>query len=1279
MGYSFKLLSLTAAIGVAVSAGFGLQNAAATAGNPLLELVSEASSVPNTDGTYIITFAEEGLYNYEGGVSGFARTAPTGVAGKRKLDGSSPDAQAYGNYLAAQRALHLASIESSLGRLLDVTHSYAVTINGIAAELTPAEASAIANLPGVKSVKPAGVYQLDTYRGPSFIGANKIWDGSSTPSAVGTKGQGVRVGIIDGGAASVHPSFANDASCGFSAAAPKLIAYDCSTSSGGLCTGPDPQANPTFGHGVHTASTVAGNTIDNTVTPAPLLSDGNTMSGVAPCAAINQYKVCPTNSCGGAAIAAGIENAIFDGVDVINFSISGGTSPWSTGESDRAFLDAVDAGVFVAASAGNNSAENLAVIGRVNHRGPWVMTVAASTHDQKIGPEISIVGPGTPPSTLENVGINPGSTTLLSAVTDLSSYAVRTLPANIEGCTASGGVPAGYFANSIAVIRRGTCAFTEKITNAYDAGANVVLIVNNQAGSISMDTTGAPNVPAFSINDVTVGDAMIAFVNANLVLPNADLIFANGFETTSGGGAVADLMRSASSTRQPDVIGDFSFRGPTPAPLADLTKPDITGPGVDIYAATDPASGDYELMSGTSMSGPHVAGAGALLTAVHPTWTPMEIKSALMMTAKPDGYMENGTTPWDVDVVGSGRVDVAKAALAGLTLNETKANFLAANPATSGDVKTLNIASLRNMSCNGGCSWTRKVKNRLSTSGTWNVTSASDASFTVSASPATFILAPGAEQTITFTASPVATSTVAKFGYVTFVESSNRSPAQHLTVAIKGTAAGLPTIAVTPTALIASVAVGASTTQPLSVANTGGGTLNWSVASNANGVIIDQQPSGTNGVVSSYSVAQNGGLFGAVDFTVGNSTVIRKIVAYGFDNTNSLLAQPTITWRLYSDNAGLPNGNPATGAGTPIWTYSAAPTSTGISISGTGEITLDLAAISQPQTVAAGTYWLTVTPTYSGNIGAATDARWAWFYAAGTGTAPAKLIGPLFGVNAWTNLATVVAGAGPDFAFKMEGDVACGAPWLSLSPTSGAVAGGSSSAVTASFNATGLTAGTYTATACIASNDAINPIVKIPVTMTVTSGGGGSCTPIQLLQDPSFEASLGGGVWSSTSTNYGTAMCNLTGCGNGGGTAGPRTGDIWAWFGGASDNAETATATQSVVIPSGSPRFLNFGLRVGAIGGVGAKLETLVGSTVVATFPEPAAAEAAYTMRSVDISAHATGGAAQAVTFRYTTAAGVESNSNFNVDDVTIDCAAAPASAPVATEVSSSINTARSH
>ncbi|MBO9664711.1 S8 family serine peptidase [Dokdonella sp.] len=795
--------ALASAVGVALM-GIGLSSSV-TAAQPSLEAAVSTTAEVSSIGQYIVTFAESGLLRYEGGARNGAQelsaTAPKKL-GVRKLDAQSPAAKAYASYLDAQRTAHVTEIENRLGRPLDITHTYGVIRNGIAVSLSPNELAAVAATPGVVSVKPVKLYSPDTFRGPKFIGANTIWDGSNVPGGVGVMGKGIKVGIIDMGANSQHPSFANDETCGFNATDKKLYAFDCNTSSAGHCTGPNPEApagaDEGFSHGVHTASTAAGNTLDNTATPPPDLPDGVTMSGVAPCATVYSYRVSnASGSLPGSAISAAIEAIVTDGLDVANFSIGptcGGGSPWN--DDDRDFLDAIDADVFIAASAGNTRANCTSPVGRVSHVGPWMLTVAASTQDQTIGQgTFKVTGPGTVPPLLQSFGGTKGTTTNMDQVDDLTGYPFRTYPTNIAGCTATGGFPANYFQGAIAVIRRGAtppateaCNFSEKINNAAGAGAVMVVIANNKNDAQGIDTTGS-TLPSFKINDLATSDALIAFVNANNGAPvDPDVVFANGFEDVVASGTVGDFVKGASLvTVQGDVLGSFSFRGPTSGAAADVTKPDITAPGVNIYAAGRAADNSYLFMGGTSMASPHVAGAATLVREIHPDWTVAEVKSALMTTSFQAGFQEDGTTQWTPDQVGSGRVDLTKAAKVGLTLDETYQRFVDANP--SGGtvaVKDLNIPSVRNSNCQTTCTWTRTVKNRLATSGSWNATATGNG-FGLTVSPSSFTLAPGETKELTITANLTAALPVISFGQVDLVEANGQSPSQHITAAVKGT------------------------------------------------------------------------------------------------------------------------------------------------------------------------------------------------------------------------------------------------------------------------------------------------------------------------------------------------------------------------------------------------------------------------------------------------------------------------------------------------------------
>ncbi|MGB0135329.1 S8 family serine peptidase, partial [Dokdonella sp.] len=730
-----------------------------------------SATAVNEMATYMIRFADPGAIAYRGGIGSLSATAaPQG----ERFDAKSADSLAYRQFLEQQQIAFVVDMKAALGRDVSVPHTYQITHSGIAAKMTAAEAAAVANLPGVVAIEREKQYQLDTFRGPSFIGATDIWDGAvpTVPTAA-SFGKGVVIGVLDTGINATHPSFADDARCGFGPGDVKLRSLvDCSSSAGGVCTGANPLDGN--GHGTHTASTSGGNMIDGTVSPPPAIPPGYTnISGVAPCATLRTYKVCQTNNCGAADIAAGLANVLVDGdIDVVNYSISGGEFPWTAGESDRAFLDFVDNDIFVAASAGNTSATVTNPVGEVNHLGPWVMTVASSTHDENpVGGTLSADGPGTPPANTQNLvlsvaGINVGTGGVIP---------IRVSAANDVGCTATGGFAPGFFSGAAALIPRGGCSFEEKLVNAQAAGAEVGFVYNNVAGVLSM-AIGAASLPAYGMLQAD-GLALRAFIDSN--------------------GATPTTVNFETATKIGDLLSDFSLRGPTSGDVVDLTKPDITAPGDSIYAAYI-APNNYTFLGGTSMSSPHTAGSGALVRAMNPTWSPMAIKSALQMTAKRTGVQEDGTTEWNADQIGNGRVQVEQAAMAGLVLEETTANFLAANPSGGSiDIKELNIASMRNTNCSPSCTFTRTVTSTLATSATWNATFESADGVSATVTPASFTIAAGATQALTIVVTPEEYGpnnqlpNHPSFGDVVLVEAGSQSPDEHMTVAIRAVRDGI--------------------------------------------------------------------------------------------------------------------------------------------------------------------------------------------------------------------------------------------------------------------------------------------------------------------------------------------------------------------------------------------------------------------------------------------------------------------------------------------------------
>jgi minor extracellular serine protease Vpr len=239
-------------------------------------------------------------------------------------------------------------------------------------------------------------------------------------------------------------------------------------------------------------------------------------------------------------------------------------------------------------------------------------------------------------------------------------------PAN--GCSAF--TNAAAVSGKIALINRGVCTFTTKIRNAQNAGAVGVLVRNNVAGdptAMAHDgTTPFPTIPAAMVSN-TNGTAMGS----------------SGTATVDGVPLVEFITSNA------DIIAGFSSRGP--APFTFLIKPDVTAPGVNVYSSV--FNNEFAFFQGTSMATPHVAGAAALLLDSHTGWSPADVKSALVNTAKRPVFSHiDGTTAVGVLVRGGGRIDVASGADdTPLTIDPASASFglFTGNKDVSGTINLL--------------------------------------------------------------------------------------------------------------------------------------------------------------------------------------------------------------------------------------------------------------------------------------------------------------------------------------------------------------------------------------------------------------------------------------------------------------------------------------------------------------------------------------------------------------------------------------------------------------
>ena len=358
-----------------------------------------------------------------------AATSPSATGADRYVS-SSPEARAYVDYLQDLRSIRLADYSARLGRQLEPVFTYVHATNGVALSLTAAEADQLRAQPGVASVSPDFKRELQTNAGPQWINADDIWSGSVTGTP--TRGEGVVVGVIDTGINRSHVAFNGGGHNnplgsfkGYCASVPtacnnKLIGlWDFTIGNSGLGDPAD-----TNGHGTHVAATAAGNAF------------GAGYSGVAPRANIIAYKACAEdNGCNFSALIRSIDQAVADGVDVINYSIGGGLDdPWigvgNAGYEDgEAFLAAREAGVVVSAAAGNDGPDP----GTVTNPGnvPWTFGVAAASHNRNGDNNADLLaifsgrGPVLPFSVVKPDITGPGRDIISAGITGTTSISQK--------------------------------------------------------------------------------------------------------------------------------------------------------------------------------------------------------------------------------------------------------------------------------------------------------------------------------------------------------------------------------------------------------------------------------------------------------------------------------------------------------------------------------------------------------------------------------------------------------------------------------------------------------------------------------------------------------------------------------------------------------------------------------------------------------------------------------------------------------------------------------------
>ncbi|KAK4479771.1 hypothetical protein RD792_015306 [Penstemon davidsonii] len=432
-------------------------------------------------------------------------------------------------------------------------------------------------------------------------------------------------------------------------------------------------ARDMVGHGTHTASTAAGSIVKDASFFG--IAEG-TARGAVPSSRIAAYKVCSDRGCTSADLLAGFDDAIADGVDLITISIGGKTpealqiDPIAIGS-----FHASQKGILVIQSAGNSGSR-----ASVASIAPWIFTVAASTIDREIVTKVAL-GNG---SILTGKSVNSfklkGTTFPLVYGKEASSP---------EHCDEEWAKRCQYNCLQTNLVK-GKIVLCDSFRGREEALRAGALGSIGLYEGINTDVSFVVQLPASAL---TKDDFSLvqSYVNSTKA-PNVDIL-------------PSESIQNLDAPR----VATFSSRGPNSI-IPDILKPDVTAPGVDILAAfspkappsevpSDKRSVKYSILSGTSMSCPHVAGAAAYIKSLHPDWSPSAIKSALMTTA----WRMNVENNQDAEFAyGSGHIDPIKAADPGLVYEIMQEDYIKMLCGLRSDTSTLRKIFGVNVNCSKG-------------------------------------------------------------------------------------------------------------------------------------------------------------------------------------------------------------------------------------------------------------------------------------------------------------------------------------------------------------------------------------------------------------------------------------------------------------------------------------------------------------------------------------------------------------------------------------------------
>ncbi|MGO9095968.1 MAG: S8 family serine peptidase [Bryobacteraceae bacterium] len=589
-----------------------------------------------------------------------------------------------------------------------VTGAVQTLLNAVFVAATKDQAAQLRGLDGVKAVVPLRRYKVKLDQAVLLTNVNPgAWNALG---GVGNAGAGMKIGILDGGIDQTHPAF-QDASLTTPAGFPKCDnAADCAFTTNKVIaarsyvamlaagTPPDPAVNSMpddvsmhdhAGHGTALAMVAAGET--NT-------GPADTITGVAPKAFLGSYKIYGSPGVNEAAddatIVAALEDALKDGMDVAVLSIGGGafSGPLDQGAacvppapagtpcdlSATGVENAVNAGMMVVVAAGNDGGNgfNVPTLNTVDSPGtaPSAIAAGASTNSHQWYSTVDVLGQNVPASLQYLAAVfGDGPEPTAPLVAPLRD--VTPLDGTGLGCSA---FPGGSLNGTIALIARGTCYFYNKVLNAQTAGAKGVILtqIPGDGAPISAEVAGT------TIPEVMIGDTDGANLRAYLAsVPNLEV-------------AIDPTLRPVMVANYANQVAYFSSHGPS---IDMRLKPEMAAVGTDLYMATsnfDPNGAMYDpsryvVAQGTSFATPMIAGAVALVKQQNPSFTPWQLKSAVVNTAT-QNISEGGYTASAVST-GNGLLNGGNAVQTTVTVNPAAVSFGALVSGTTPPTETLTI------------------------------------------------------------------------------------------------------------------------------------------------------------------------------------------------------------------------------------------------------------------------------------------------------------------------------------------------------------------------------------------------------------------------------------------------------------------------------------------------------------------------------------------------------------------------------------------------------------